>query len=381
MLLRKHGQYSLRGKLYNRKGMKFFAVDNEPLNSIYNLLLKKVDFYDSQLQELLDDRKIHLSWNSDLEEEAKKAIKKKYKFGGVRTFYREKDHRIKLAHIFDAGRNFGKDDLKVRSYRSLNPMNVFPFPSSRCFEFEILEGLETSSKDIAEDDTIQSCMLSYICNYINDEEVFKCFLKKSGIGQDVDIPEIKRLKDIKLKILPKNKLENPSETKNKKNESMNSNGDKKLKESEVICPKVNMKNALSNLSQLCEHLRDWRRNHPNSPALCGGTGSCGTPWIHFCFDINTNVSHLTNVRGDQYVADDFCGIWALNGDTKSNAIDELLYQYDSGLEFSEILIPSVTKKRKKNDKNGNFLYYVGKKPLLKMENDLTNVGGFYCYKK
>lgn len=345
LFLRKYKGHNIRGKTYSHDGIEFVAVDNEPLNSLYEFLQSNDIDTEKSFNQYLKNKIFHLSWYLDEGFDLRKDL---YKIGGVKTSYRTDNYKFKLAHIFDAAKGLSSNDPKLRFFRSLNPINIFPFPSSRTFDFT---QDFTDKSDIAEVEEVQKYMFAYINHYISDTNAIDKFLLHSNHQgwRDVDL---QNAKNIKLKVTRKDLSKTKSTSTSNKLKKTNTNKDANRKDP---CPKLLKKEALKNIDELYVHLKTWISTNPKTDYVAGKKDSNG--WVRFYHPIEFDIDD----------AEDYKGVcWVIKGDTKLQAIKDFVYLYESSISEEDILIPS----------RSNQLNH----PILKLGADPSIAGtSFFCF--
>jgi hypothetical protein len=354
--IRKFAKRSKRGCSFQMDRKRFIPVDNETLADIYKLLLEgSVPFGDFLV--LYRAKKLSVSWKLEVIDRDLTTAKR----GQVSSSFR--DQGLKLAHVLDAANALPQktvQDYCVRYLRTINPLNCFPFPSSRKFQFKPVFG----KKDPAEAPEIQAILAAVLRDYVGTE--FNDFYK--GVGGDFSkLPGNWRslAQDIKVsftertKISPKAVLGDAfvGRLKKDKNGVIDSDVDAF---SEYKMPPA----KFEDLGSLIDALKVWRIQSPQAERLNGHR----TFWSHKelknvrsdpktrCI-FNLTASCLENVPADRQIA------WEINGDSKVEAIDELIHLYENQESFDCIFEPELTKKGTR-------------KLALKYQN---GAAGFYCY--
>ncbi len=135
------------------------ASDNEPTSSFYTLLLNgDEDFSTKTVKEMLQT-KIYtgiLRKDKTPKIELDAFNNNKIKSGMNNYEQRPALSNLKLCHILDAGKNIennvSENQLLERAFKCLNPINIFPFPSSKKY-FHYLD--EIKYTDLGEENEIQ----------------------------------------------------------------------------------------------------------------------------------------------------------------------------------------------------------------------------------
>lgn len=147
-------------------GFDIIASDNESTSSLYSILLEDYeDFSNKTIKELLQTK----IFSGILKKERTPQIeldafaKNKIKTGMNNYNKRPALSGLKLCHILDSGKNIENEvsekQLLERAFRCLNPINIFPFPSSKKYK-HYLDGIPYS--DLGEEVEIQELFAALI---------------------------------------------------------------------------------------------------------------------------------------------------------------------------------------------------------------------------
>ena len=194
-------------------GFDIIASDNESTSSFYSLLLAGDRcFSDKTMREMLQAKiftgilRKEQTPKIELDAFAKNRI-----LSGMNNYKpKPADSNIKLCHILDAGKNIenevSEDQLLERAFRCLNPLNVFPFPSSRNYTHYLDE---IQYADLGEEDEIQELFAALIklhfcnSNNIGGENIidkYYQFLKREAPSIEACEAVISKFKDSVLKL-------------------------------------------------------------------------------------------------------------------------------------------------------------------------------------
>jgi hypothetical protein len=324
--IRKFAKRSKRGCSFQMDRKRFIPVDNETLADIYKLLLEG-SVPSSDFLVLYRTKKLSVSWKLEVIDRDLTTARK----GQVSTLFRNQG--LKLAHILDAANQLPQktiQDYCVRYLRTVNPLNCFPFPSSRRFRFEPVFG----KKDPAEAPEIQLILAAALREHVGSE--FNDFYKAVGgdlsklpknwrsLAQNVKISFTERTKLLPITVLGEAFV---GRLKKDKNGVIDSDVDAF---SEYKMPPL----KFENLGDLIDALKVWREKSPQAERLNGHR----TFWSHKqlknirtdpktrCI-FNLTTTCLENVPVDRQIA------WEMNGDNKVEAIDELIRLYENQESF------------------------------------------------
>lgn len=136
------------------------ASDNESTSSFYTLLLNGYEGFSTKTMKEMLQTKIYtgiLRKDKTPEIELDAFSKNNIKLGMNNYRQRPALSNLKLCHILDAGKNiennFSENQLLERAFKCLNPINIFPFPSSKKY-FHYLD--EIKYPDLGEDNETQA---------------------------------------------------------------------------------------------------------------------------------------------------------------------------------------------------------------------------------
>lgn len=196
IIIRKFGEYKLRGNLYNHKRRDFTVSDNEPALWIYHRCLGKENAID--VFNIIKKKEIPIAFALT------KSEKKGYiwnKIGRVdKSFSKDGWKHCHILQCSPRNTNFTNLSLEQRCYRLLSPLNHFPFPSPRFYKL---------TKDWGEDEGVLNWILWYLYNkHYSDmgKEVFKEFIDMSGgtipkeepEDIEIDFDELQTKKDMQF---------------------------------------------------------------------------------------------------------------------------------------------------------------------------------------
>lgn len=158
--VRKFRGHGGRGEVVPVGGLSFLIVDNEPLAGLYQLLVSG-GWRDAsgRIRDLLDSRTIPGSF---LFEEPP-SIGGRWRTGMPKTDFRPCG--ILLAHLFDAAQgdfDHGAAGWKHRFFRTMNPVNCFPFPGIRQVDFES----DSPNADPSGDPWVQRILIAWMAERI-----------------------------------------------------------------------------------------------------------------------------------------------------------------------------------------------------------------------
>ena len=356
-------------------GIVFYSADNEPLAGLIRLVQQNLHDKSESIKSLIVNKKISGSWP------IKKIVPFSAKWGP--SPLKMKEDGFKIAHLFNAGKNnfgFQGRDLRIRAHRTLSLINCFPFPNSSKYSFE-LNGILAG--DLAEDLKVQSLLLSFMSEYIDNDKVFKEFLVNCGEG---DFKVNKNWREIarkmSVRVFPKN-YNQKAKAKAKAKCISKPHSQSVIKEVGVSCIDsfVADQNVYSDLWSAVDALKLWRRKFPNALQLDGNPVKKSNPkgciffMLNHLDDIPFTIARTT--AGGFLNESDFTGVFKLNGDTKTIAIDKLIQMVENENDIDCILEPDMTRAKQSPAGSG---VWVGEKPrfIFMGANDAE---GFYCYKK
>lgn len=170
-----------KGATVTQDQVVYYGADNELLSSFIKRYENGFPAPSKSLQRLIVEKEVFVSWHPKVKPDFAA------KYGPCITG--QKLSGFKSAHLLDAGRNhlgYSEEDLKRRSHRSLSLINCFPFPNRTFYSFQ-MNG--ESYGDPAENKLVQAILLSFMKDYINNDEIFSRFLKHT------DAKEISILRD------------------------------------------------------------------------------------------------------------------------------------------------------------------------------------------
>jgi hypothetical protein len=368
LIVRKFAGKSNRGEVFiqTNKPYQYMPADNEPLICLYNTWLDNGNYNNSDLRNLLEKREIYASWYCDLTK-----CPNNFRYGGKYTPFR--DEGLKLCHIYDAGQDITlppncTDEILVRYFRSLSPLNLFLFPSIRKYTFTLLKNPTNwlpQHKDWGEDIELQKALWSYLKNF--DQSTYDA-QKLNFSNNDLSKSNWKEFLENTIVTI---------ELKNKNTASSNNN------KNPIVSPKLHLQAspASSNSGvakknnreeakpfwEALEELREWRIKYPNTERFDGTTGSKSNPRSYYFikFDGYEKLPPF-NLKGTLIPGSEYNGIHAFHGDSKTEPIDRLIAIADQVEECQDVLIPSATRK-------GN--------PKFALKGFEDSVSGFYLYKK
>jgi len=167
-----------RGSVFTRDGIRFMPVDNEPANALFEYvrLNGSKPLESSTLKQLLDKGRLPASWSSDVDPPANP----QWKFQQADDEFRSLG--LKLTHIFDPSHKTLNcetvDTCIPRFFRTMNPVNWFPFPGVKQVTFDgDLKG------DIAENPVVRHILRGFMMEYLAaDAEAVEDWIHYSDIN-------------------------------------------------------------------------------------------------------------------------------------------------------------------------------------------------------
>lgn len=295
-----------RGAVFTIDGCQFVPTDNEPATALYEIIrLNGAGAVTGQsLKQLFENGTLPVSWVAD----SPKDLPAGWRFGPAAAELRSLG--LKLAHIFDASQKSldreTADGCLPRFFRTMNPINLFPFPGVKQVTFGgDLEG------DVAENPLVQNVLRGFMAEYLNNPQAVADWLYFSDVEltpQQLQKSWKLEAHSIQLTITVKDRAAAPAPRSVAVAASAESE--------EHAAPRSNGKKDACNLHQLAATLSDWvSKNAGRDIRLDGqpnGTGGNRTAWIFF------RVNHFTGPDSD------WNGIYRFHGDTTIQSIRELI---------------------------------------------------------
>lgn len=345
----------------------FIPVDNEPLIAIFDLLVRQ-GVPQATLRTLLEAGSIPVSWSVEVDCPGFRCGAAK---GELRTA------RLKLAHLLDCGRGITGgsgigEEVRVRAFRTLNPVNVFPFPSSRHWNFAF-EGLELTTADPAEDPQILSLLGRFVAERLRDEPgAVTTWLERSGVSVErFACVSMDRARSVRVRVSPRSRAVDRAPA-----PATTPASPVRKDFPETACPKVRRSAALNGMDGLYAHLRRWRDRTREALRLDGRTDASpnGADWAHFSAAWFAPAdADLINDRQEQFDGVAFNGIYSIHGDATAAAIDEFLLLYEADQEPRSVFTPALTASRMKQGAQ------VGQRRCMRLATT-ERARGFYCYR-
>jgi hypothetical protein len=348
-----------RGEAFTLDGYNFLPVDNEPVTALYEhvRLNGSGELKKWTLRGLLDAGEIPASWACD----SPGAMAEGWRFNRADTAMRR--HGLKVAHIFDAGHRTLPSDtidgLLSRYFRTMNPVNCFPFPKVKHASFQgDLQG------DISENSVVQAILRGCMMEYLNNADAVDTWLENS----DIVLTEQQLNKSWKLEAmsLRLSLTWDDAEAKKKPVAAGNSTEAGDDGDSEAAAPQIaGARNAVS-LKKLAELLSAWVASNQGASIRLDGKPYSNegnrAAWILF------RVQHFT---GDEA---EWNGIYRFHGDTSIDSIREMLGadMWDNGKPASTEELVTIIKQKLRTARSR-----AGNRSLILAGH--TKPDGFYCF--
>ncbi|MFL5358697.1 hypothetical protein [Archangium sp.] len=358
--VRKFAERPTRGEFFAVGRRRFVPIDNETLTHLYRELLEG-SVPEGDLEDLYRRGVLTVSWKLDTETSA---LGSRIRKGQVAAPFREEG--LKLAHLIDAARGLASEteaDLVQRFRLTLNPLNCFPFPSPKRYQFEPVRGYS----DPGEAPHVQALLAAAL-----DEHVGAPFLayraRVGGNREPLPSPWRELARDIRVRFTLRKSQARPAFVKASAQGGRPELDSRGVIDSDVdaITPRGSPLRFV-NLAALMDALREWRRECPDAKRLHGHRTFLKT-------DRRTGRQTISSSDPKAYVyfhitpkcvpgaPDHVLREWHLNGDTSVSAIEELMGLYEAQDQFDAIF---VFKPVKTQDK------------LMLQGNERSN--GLYCY--
>lgn len=147
------------------------ASDNESTSSFYTILLNRdTSFLKLSMKEMLQSKIFIGILRKEITPAIELGILNSFKTGMNNYAKKPSRSHLKLCHIIDVGQNLeaviSNEQLLMRSFICLNPLNIFPFPSSQKYE-HYLEGVP--HKDLGENKDFQELFEALMILHIYEQ--------------------------------------------------------------------------------------------------------------------------------------------------------------------------------------------------------------------
>ncbi len=371
-----------RGEILQHYGVRSVPVDNEPLVYIYEALKNRPRsihaLYTDSLEQALTSGRLPISWKL---EAGRATTWSGAKVGGVATDFRK--HGILLAHVLDAANQLpfhNRADLNVRFFRTLSPIFIFPWPSSRRTSQKILPGtpLTANRADLSGDPRIQEILFAFIQSKFSGA-LGQDFVKCCGdVGLLPNLPKDwhSLASSTLVSIQPKS-----NRTATHRNPTQAQMAQQGCHSPHAFIPTPTGGTEYHSLPELMQDLRTWAFDTNNTAVqLCGCQQAHNNPRPSFrlrtdCFADQTQpVPVITGTAQivTQWISSnlsDFNGLYKIHQDTKREAIQSLIRLFDIAQSEEETSLCQIFDPAYRE--NGE------------MKLNLAQSGGakgFYCYK-
>ena len=376
--IRKHKNFKLRGTVREIDGRFFMAVDNEPLVHLYDSWCSG-QHKTLSIKELLESKAIPASWKCD-------AGKSAYRFCGINTHARK--HGLKLCHIVDAGSSEGLmngREYETRFMRTMSPLNLFLFPSSRLVNFSIEDNPQNvrfEKKDLGECDYVQALAWAMICQRISEVNTAAynavTLFGRNSIESTAGIIENSKAIVVRAKQKAVSRMSTSQSAKGVKVKS--SIKEKKqagvATTSDSAFRKFTRKNAVS-VYEAVVRLNAWRKDNPQACRLDGQPSNASSNpagWLHIRVGGYIDEVHsFVGVHGGTFKGSDYNGIVNFHGDTKTESIDRFIRLIETAEDYRDVLVPSATYQTMSLPKNRR------ERPKFGLKGFTEKVEAFYLY--
>lgn len=347
-------------------GTILYAADNEPVAGLWGLVAQRDCAPDVDMRELLERRSIPGSWPPKT-----KPTRFTCRWGPAPLPL--KDRGMKIAHLIDSGRNpipVQPEHLARRALLTLSFVNCFPMPNRAVVAFS-RNGMATD--DLAERPEVQSLLLSFVAEYVGAELIEQLFVAH---GPDcrvaLDPDWARKASEFHFGVVPKTlgtTATRPVTSRTAWQRTPSGGARAYVPTGEIF----------ADLYAVVSEVKRWLETYAEAdrPERLDDRPGRGNPKAYIRFQVSHLAdSHMHLERphfpGTSLSAADFTGVFRLNGDTKTQALQQLISMAEDGLEIDEILEPNLTEIRTIQGK------LAGEKPRFILAGREA-ADGLYCY--